>query len=91
MADNLPGEGVEGHMEAVAELSQRQGDYTAAVTAAMRVAGRHELRKKPTSMVEVGLLQLEEQRRMNRVLEGMLDVQRAVVSRRFTIAVRSLY
>lgn len=29
----------------------------------LRVAGRHGLRKRPTSIVEVGLLQLEETRR----------------------------
>jgi len=72
-------------------LVQRQADYTKAVEAHLRVAGRHGLRKKPTSAVEVRLLQLEELCRQTCLFEGMLDSYRAVVRRRFLLAIHALY
>lgn len=91
MADNLPNEDAPGYPAAAVSLANCQRSYIADVTAATRVAGRQGLRKKPTSQVEVSLLLLEEQRRTNRALEGMLDVFRSVVGFRVAVAMASSY
>lgn len=89
MADNLPNDNSPAYPAAVASLATRQSNYVADVTAATCVAGRQGLRKKHTSQVEVSLLLLEEQRRTNRALEGMLDVFRSVVSLRIAVVMVS--
>lgn len=91
MSDLLPQPDQDAHADAVAALGERQAKYTEEVTAFCRVAGRYGLHKKPTSMVEVGLLQLEESRHTTWALEGLLDLGRAVVRSRSTIVHTSLY
>lgn len=59
--------------------SSSQTKYTKDVVAAGRVAGRHGLKKKPTSMVEVGLLVLNELHLVRGTMEGMLDVMRGEI------------
>ena len=76
MYDSLP---ANGGATAATLLATRQKKYKTEVEAATRTAGRHGLRKKPTSAVEVGLLQLEESKKLRHVIEGLLDVARAVV------------
>lgn len=62
------------------ELRRRGEQFNKDLTAAQRVEGRHGLKKKPSSAVEVGLLIVEELRQIKGVMTGMLDTMRFGVS-----------
>lgn len=53
--------------------------YDADIMAQLRVDVRHGTTKKPTSMVEVGLLLVQELKAIRGTLEGVYDVMRVMV------------
>lgn len=57
-------------------LRSRQKKYDKQVTAFMRTAGRHNRASRPKSGVDVGLLVLDQLKRQNTALEGILDTMR---------------
>jgi len=73
------------------KLVNLQATYTKAVKAHLHVAKRHKLHKRPTSAVEVKLLQLKEACHQTRLFEEMLNLYRAVVRCCFPFAIPLLY
>jgi len=72
------------------ELVQQQVSYIKVVEAHLCVADCHDLRKKLTSIVKVGLLQLEKSRHQTCLFEGMLNSYHAVVHCRFPLTIHAL-
>ncbi len=64
--------------------------YIKAVKAHLHVADRHGLRKKPTSMIKIKLLQLEESCCQICLFEGMLDSYHTVVRCHFLLTIHAL-
>jgi len=60
------------------------------IEAHLHVASRHDLRKKPTSMIEIELLQLEKSCHQTCLFEGMLNSYHAVVRCCFPLAIHAL-
>jgi len=60
------------------------------IEAHLRVASRHDLRKKPTSIVKIKLLQLEESCHQTCLFEDMLNSYCAVVRCHFPLAIHAL-
>ena len=56
----------------------------------MHVADCHGLRKKPTSIIKIKLLQLEESCCQIRLFEDMLDSYHVVVRHHFSLAIHAL-
>jgi len=72
------------------ELVQQQTSYIKAVEAHLHVANRHDLRKKPMSMIKIGLLQLEKSCCQICLFEDMLDSYCAMVRCLFPLAIHAL-
>jgi len=72
------------------ELVQQQTSYIKAVKAHLRVADRHGLRKKLTSIVKIKLLQLEKSCCQTCLFEDMLNSYCAVVRRHFPLTIHAL-
>ncbi len=72
------------------ELVQQQASYIKVIEAHLHVADRHDLRKKPTSIVKIKLLQLEKSCHQTCLFEDMLDSYCAVVCRHFPLAIHAL-
>jgi len=72
------------------ELIQQQMSYIKAVEAHLHVADCHGLRKKPTSIVKIRLLQLEKSCCQTCLFEDMLDSYCAVVRRCFPLTIHAL-
>ncbi len=72
------------------ELVQQQASYIKAVKAHLHVASCHDLRKKPTSIVEIKLLQLEKSHHQTCLFEDMLNSYCAVVCCHFLLAIHAL-
>jgi len=60
------------------------------IKAHLHVADRHGLRKKPTSMIKIRLLQLEKLCCQTCLFEGMLDSYHAVVCCHFLLTIHAL-
>jgi len=60
------------------------------IKAHLHVAGRHDLRKKPTSIVKIKLLQLEKSHHQTCLFEDMLNSYCAVVCCHFLLAIHAL-
>jgi len=60
------------------------------VEAHLHVADRYGLRKKPTSMIEIGLLQLKKSHHQTCLFEDMLNLYCAVVRCHFPLAIHAL-
>ncbi len=60
------------------------------IKAHLHVADRHGLRKKSTSIVKIGLLQLEKSCHQTCLFEDMLDSYCAVVRRHFSLTIHAL-
>lgn len=63
-----------------AQLANDVSQYTKDVEAFLRISSRKGLKHKPTTQVEVMLLQYEQQERQIRALEGIEDMLRVRVS-----------
>ncbi len=59
------------------------------VEAHLHVADRHDLRKKPMSIVKIKLLQLEKSCHQTCLFEDMLNSYCAVVRRHFSLAIHA--
>jgi len=71
------------------ELVQQQTSYIKAVKAHLHVASHHDLRKKPTSMIKIKLLQLEKSCHQTCLFEGMLNSYCAVVRCHFPLTIHA--
>ena len=72
------------------ELIQQQTSYIKAVKAHLHVADCHDLRKKPTSIVKIKLLQLEKSCHQTCLFEDMLNSYCAVVCCHFPLTIHAL-
>ena len=72
------------------ELVQQQASYIKAVKTHLHVVNCHDLRKKPMSMIEIKLLQLEKSHCQTCLFEDMLDSYCAVVHCHFPLAIHAL-
>ena len=72
------------------ELVQQQASYIKAVKAHLHVADCHDLRKKPTSMIKIKLLQLEKSHHQTCLFEDMLNSYHAVVHCHFLLTIHAL-
>jgi len=72
------------------ELVQQQASYIKVVEAHLHVADRHDLRKKPTSIVKIELLQLEKSCHQTCLFKDMLNSYCAVVHCHFPLAIHAL-
>jgi len=64
--------------------------YIKAVKAHLHVASRHGLKKKPTLMIKIKLLQLEKSCHQTCLFEDMLDSYCAVICRHFSLTIHAL-
>jgi len=71
------------------ELVQQQASYIKVIKTHLHVANCHDLRKKPTSIVKIKLLQLEKSHHQTCLFEDMLDSYCAVVHRHFPLAIHA--
>jgi len=72
------------------ELVQQQISYIKAVKAHLCVANCYGLRKKPTSLIKIKLLQLEKSCHQICLFEDMLDSYCAVVHCHFSLTIHAL-
>jgi len=72
------------------ELIQQQASYIKVIEAHLHVADRHGLRKKPTLMIKIRLLQLEKSHHQTCLFEDMLDSYCAVVCCHFSLVIHAL-
>jgi hypothetical protein len=72
------------------ELVQQQTSYIKVIEAHLHVADRHDLRKKPTSMIKIKLLQLEKSCHQTCLFEDMLNSYCAVVRCHFSLTIHAL-
>ncbi len=71
------------------ELVQQQVSYIKVIKAHLHVADCHDLRKKPMSMIEIKLLQLEKSCHQICLFEDMLDSYCAVVCCHFSLTIHA--
>jgi len=72
------------------ELVQQQVSYIKVIKTHLHVVNCHDLRKKPTSMIKIKLLQLEKSCCQICLFEDMLDSYCAVVRCHFSFAIHAL-
>jgi len=70
-------------------LVQQQASYIKVIEAHLHVADRHGLKKKLTSMIKIGLLQLEKSCCQTCLFEDMLNSYCAVVCRHFLLTIHA--
>jgi len=72
------------------ELIQQQTSYIKVIKTHLHVVSHHGLKKKPTSMIKIKLLQLEKSHCQTHLFEDMLDSYCAVVHCHFSLTIHAL-